>query len=307
MSAADWTADRIPDLTGLRAVVTGANSGLGLQTALELSRHGAWVTLACRDEARGTAAVDRVRRETDGGSAHLALLDLADLSSVRRFAQSWEGPLDILVANAGIMAVPRGTTADGFERQLGVNHLGHFALVGGLLPRLQEAARGRVVSVSSNAHRFGRIDFDDLQSTRRYHRWRAYGQSKLANLLFVRELSRRLVLAGSRVIAAAAHPGTADTALLQGFTGGNPLLGALVAPVSRLMSQPDSAGALPILYAATMPDVAPDDYFGPRGLRETRGAPVRVGTSAAARDGAAAVRLFDVSEELTGVRYDLPR
>ncbi|MGI3779510.1 MAG: oxidoreductase [Janthinobacterium lividum] len=303
-----WTAEQIPDLTGLRAVVTGANSGLGLQTALELARRGAFTTLACRSEERGQAALAKVRAEIgDGpGTADLALLDLADLSSVRHFAESWHGPLDILVNNAGVMAVPYGTTVDGFERQIGTNHLGHFALTGLLLPALRRAHAARVVSVSSIGHRIGRIDFDDLQSTEHYQRWLAYGQSKLANLLFIRELVRRLNRAGSPILAAAAHPGGSDTELYTGFAGPSGPLARFARAASQVTGQPTSAGVLPSLYAATMPDVVPGDYFGPNGLGETRGTPVRVGMNARARDAAVGIRLWDVSQELTGVTYDLP-
>ena len=299
----------MPDLTGLRAVVTGANSGLGLQTALELARHGAFTTLACRNEVRGRAAVDRVRAQIgDGpGSADLALLDLADLVSVRRFAESWQGPLDILVDNAGIMATPYGTTADGFEGQFGTNHLGHFALTGLLLPALREARSGRVVALSSVGHRPGRIDFADLQwETRRYSRWGAYAQSKLANLLFVRELVRRLNRAGSPVCAAAAHPGFSDTELVRGFAGTDGPLARISKAATQTFGQSDAAGALPSLYAATMPDVVPGDYFGPDGFGEQQGHPVRVAMSARARDAVVGTRLWEVSEELTGVTFDLP-
>lgn len=304
-----WTADDIPDLTGLRAVVTGANAGLGLQTALQLARHGAWTTLACRHEERGRAAVEQVRAEIGGGpgTADLALVDLSDLSSVRRFAESWHGPLDILVNNAGIMAVPYGRTVDGFESQLGTNHLGHFALTGLLLPALRQARAARVVSVSSVGHRMGAIDFDDLQWERGYRRWPAYGRSKLANLLFMRELVRRLNGAGSTVLAAAAHPGLSDTELLNGLVGRSGPLYTVGKTLTSWTGQPASEGALPSLYAATAPDVVPGDYFGPSGRGERKGPPTRVGMSARARDAAVGERLWDVSEDLTGVTYDLPR
>jgi NAD(P)-dependent dehydrogenase (short-subunit alcohol dehydrogenase family) len=303
-----WTAEQIPDLTGLRAVVTGANSGLGLQTALELARHGAFTTLACRSSERGQAAVAKVRAEIgDGpGTADLALLDLADLSSVRRFAETWHGPLDVLVLNAGVMAVPYGTTVDGFERQIGTNHLGHFALAGLLLPALREARAARVVSVSSGGHRMGRIDFDDLQSTQHYQRWAAYGQSKLANLLFTRELVRRLNRAGSTICAAAAHPGFSDTELATGAVGSSGPLARITKAATRAFGQSDAAGALPSLYAATMSDVVPGDYFGPDGFGEQQGHPTRVGMNARARDAVVGTRLWDVSEALTGVAFDLP-
>jgi NAD(P)-dependent dehydrogenase (short-subunit alcohol dehydrogenase family) len=304
-----WTADQIPDLTGRRAVVTGANTGLGLQTALELARHGAWTTLACRNEERGQAAVEQVRAEIgDGpGTADLALLDLADLDSVRRFATSWNGPLDILVNNAGIMAVPYGTTNQGFESQFGTNHLGHFALTGLLLPALRQADHARVVTISSGGHRAGQIDFDDLQwRDRRYSRWGAYAQSKLANLLFTRELVRRLNRAGSTVCAAAAHPGFAETELIRGIAGSFGPVIRINKAAARTFGQSGAAGALPGLYAATMSDVVPGDYFGPDGLGEQQGHPTRVGMTSRARDALVGRRLWDVSEELTGVTYDLP-
>lgn len=306
-SSRGWTADDIPDLTSTRAVVTGANSGLGLQTTLELARHGAEVTMACRNRERGEAALTQLREELGPDAAvELRLLDLADLDSVRAFADGWDQPLDLLVNNAGIMAVPYGLTADGFERQLGTNHLGPFALTGLLLPALREASAGRVITVSSQGHRMGHIAFDDLQSQQSYQRWLAYGQSKLANLLFTRELTRRLSRAGATASAAAAHPGGADTNLIAGATGGHGLRADVSRGLSRLVGQSAAAGALPSLYAATMPDVVPGDYFGPSGPGEIRGAPTRVGMSARARDAVVGQRLWDVSEELTGVAYDLP-
>jgi len=305
VTSSRWSAADIPDQTGVRAVVTGANSGLGEQTALQLARHGAEVVLACRSAERGEAALARVRAGAPGAQVELRLLDLADLASVRSFAEGWTGRLDLLVANAGVMAVPFGVTADGFERQLGTNHLGHFALTGLLTPALLESAAGRVVAVSSLAHKMGTIAFSDLQSTYRYSRWGAYGQSKLANLLFMRELTRRFSRSGATATAAAAHPGGADTALFEGITGPTGPAAALGRRASAVLGQPAAAGALPSLYAATMPDVVPGDYFGPAGLGEGRGAPTRVTMTAAARDARTGRRLWDVSEELTGVRFPL--
>ncbi|GIG29775.1 oxidoreductase [Cellulomonas marina] len=308
--ARGWTADDIPSLDGQRALVTGANSGLGLQTALALAAHGADVTLACRDLRRGRDAQDAVAAAT-GRTPRLELLDLADLRSVRELAERWgaEEPLHLLVANAGLMAVPYGTTTDGFERQLGTNHLGHFALVGRLLPALRQAPFARVVVVSSQAHRFGRVDLDDLQwQRRRYRPWPAYGQSKLANLLFVRELDRRLRAHGDPVLAVAAHPGFASSNLSSSFVAGlpAPLAAAYRWGQSRL-EQSDADGALPSLYAATMPDVRGGEYLGPDGFGEQRGAPTRVGRSARAQDDDTAARLWAASERLTGVTFpDLP-
>lgn len=286
-------------------MVTGANSGLGYATSVELARHGAEVTMACRNPDRGQDAVARVRAEVSEADVRLGVLDLADLSSVRAFAAAWQGRLDLLVDNAGVMAVPYGVTADGFERQLGINHLGHFALTGLLLPALQQAPAGRVVVVSSLAHLMGMIHFDDLQSAHRYTRWSAYSQSKLANLLFMRELTRRLSRAGSTTSVAAAHPGLSDTELIHGATGGRGLRAVAGRAFSAVAGQPAAEGALPSLYAATMPDVLPGDYFGPAGLGQCRGGPTRVGMNARARDAALGQRLWTVSEELTGVRYDL--
>ncbi len=305
-STATWTAAAIPDLSGLRAVVTGANSGLGFHTSLELAQHGAEVTMACRSAEKGAAAVAAVQAEVPEAAVRLQLLDLADLSSVRSFAGTWNGRLDLLVDNAGVMAVPYGTTVDGFERQLGTNHLGHFALTGLLLPALQESPAGRVVVVSSLAHLTGYINLADLQSTRRYSRWAAYGQSKLANLLFMRELTRRLSRAGSTTSAAAAHPGLSDTGLVDSTTGGRGPFAGLARGFFTTAGQPAAAGALPSLYAATMPDVVPGDFFGPANLGQSRGGPTRVGMNARARDAVVGQRLWEASERLTGVTYDLP-
>jgi NAD(P)-dependent dehydrogenase (short-subunit alcohol dehydrogenase family) len=304
-----WSAQDIPALDGERVVVTGANSGLGLQTAIALAGHGADVVLACRDAGRGESARTAVRNAT-GRDAELRLLDLADLASVARFAEGWgQDSLDVLVCNAGVMAVAQGTTRDGFETQIGTNHLGHFALVGRLLPALRRSAAGRVVVVSSVGHRMGRIDLDDLGwERRRYRPWQAYGQSKLANLLFTRELDRRLRAHGDDVLAVAAHPGLASSNLATSYVARLPApVAALYERFGHVLEQSDADGALPSLYAATMPDVRGGEYFGPDGRFEQRGAPTRVGRSRQALDDVVAGRLWSLSERLTGVTFpDLP-
>jgi NAD(P)-dependent dehydrogenase (short-subunit alcohol dehydrogenase family) len=301
-----WTAADIPDLGGKRAVVTGANSGLGLQIALELARHGARVTLAVRNAERGENAAAHIREQAPRASVNPAQLDLADLASVRQFASNHDDPLDILVNNAGVMALPRRTTKDGFEMQLGTNHLGHFALTGLLLPRLREADEPRVVTMSSGAHAYGRIRFGNLQGERHYQRWLAYGQSKLANLLFAFELARRAALADLHLTSVAAHPGYAATNLqLQaGEMEDSRLKKATWSLLNRALAQSDAQGALPALYAATMPDVIGGEYFGPDGRSGARGYPTRASTAKQARDPDAAERLWQVSEELTGVTYE---
>ena len=310
-----WTADSIPPLTGRRAVVTGANSGLGLHTAFELARHGADVTMAVRDEARGEQAHHRLStalRSTGGaGAVHLATLDLADLASVAAFAEAEGGdPLDVLVNNAGVMAIPRRETADGFEMQLGTNHLGHAALTLRLLPALARAGAAgpvsRVVTVSSGLHRRGRIDFDDLMGERSYKPWTAYGQSKLANLLFMAELERRLEAAGLPVASYGAHPGYADTNLqsVGPKMSGSSVGERLTSIGNRLFAQPATQGALPSLYAATVAGLPPGSFVGPDGPFEQRGYPQVVGRSKAAQDTATAARLWDVTEHLVGLRFD---
>ncbi len=291
-----WTAADLPDQRGRTIVITGANSGLGLETARAFVRAGAHVVLAVRDEARGAAAAGTL---AGAGSSEVRRLDLADLASVRGFAEHWDRPLDVLVNNAGVMAVPEGRTADGFEMQIGTNHLGHFALTNLLLPHLT----GRVVTVSSVAHRMGRIDFDDLNwERRRYSRWPAYGQAKLANLLFTLALQRRLDASGSRLRALAAHPGYAATNLQR--HSGNALQNAVMAVGNRLFAQSDTMGALPSLYAASS-DLPGASYVGPNGLRESRGHPTLVGRSDRASDAQAANRLWELSEKLTGTPFGL--
>ena len=310
MSKTSWSAADIPDQSGRVAIVTGANSGLGIETSLALAAKGAHVVLACRDPQRGRAALDKVRRASPKESVEAIPLDLASLASVRAFADAFGARhprLDRLVNNAGVMAIPRRTTADGFEMQLGTNHLGHFALTGLLLPKLLGTPNARIVNVSSSAHRPGKIHFDDLQLERGYGKWVAYSQSKLANLLFTFELDRRLRKAGKTAIAAAAHPGYAATNLQ---TVGTQMTGSKLAEQvflfgNRLFAQSAAMGALPSLYAATADDVQGGDYYGPSSIGEMWGPPRKVGCSARARDAASAARLWDVSEKLTGVRFAL--
>ena len=289
---AKWTAADIPDQSGRTVVVTGANSGIGLVTARELAARGARVVLACRDVAKGEAVAPP-------GDVEVRRLDLADLASVRSFADRFTGEVHVLVNNAGVMAIPHRRTADGFEMQFGTNHLGHFALTGLLLDRV----RDRVVTVSSTMHRVGRIVLDDLNwERRRYLRWAAYGQSKLANLLFTYELNRRLTGSGSPVRACAAHPGYASTSL-QSHT--ESVLDHVMALGNRLAAQPAAMGALPTLYAATVAGLPGGSYVGPGGFLEQRGHPKVVGTTRSARDAEVARALWERSAQLTGVTFPL--
>jgi NAD(P)-dependent dehydrogenase (short-subunit alcohol dehydrogenase family) len=298
-----WTADRMPEQTGRVAVVTGANSGLGLVTARELARKGALVVLACRNLDKGRGALAEVERAASGPAPELEELDLASLDSVRDFAERFKAKhdgLDLLINNAGVMAPPRRLTADGFELQLGTNHLGHFALTGLLLALMEGREDARVVTLSSNAHKTVRgIAFDNLNGDRRYFRWNAYGQSKLANLLFALELDRRLRAKGSTVESLAAHPGYAATNLQSAAA---PLVDRLVMKVGNaVIAQSDEMGALPTLYAATEPGLEGGTYVGPDGVGEQRGHPKIVKPNRAARDVETARRLWDVSADLTGV------
>lgn len=304
-----WSSAEVGDQSGRVVLVTGGNSGIGLEAARVLAAHGARVVLGCRDRSRADHALDDLLGSTPSAAVEVLPLDLADLSSVELAAEEFAARherLDVLVNNGGVMATPYRRTADGFELQFGVNHLGHFALTGRLLDRLLAADAPRVVTVSSSLHRRGRIAFDDLQGRRRYRKWEAYGQSKLANLLFSAELQRRATAAGQSLLAVAAHPGYASTGLQ---TAGPQMAGSRVGAwfaglANRVFAQDASGGALPTVYAATSTDVAPDDFVGPGGPGGMRGAPVRdVPRSPAARDAADAARLWDVSEELTGVRY----
>jgi NAD(P)-dependent dehydrogenase (short-subunit alcohol dehydrogenase family) len=300
-----WTPADLPSLAGRTAVVTGANSGIGRYTALELARHGAEVTLAVRATEKGEAVAAQIREEVPAAQVHVEPLDLGSLASVEELAQRWDGPLDLLVNNAGLMTPPRyQETSDGFELQFGTNHLGHFALTGRLLPALLAARSARVVTVSSIAHQHGKATVVEANTGDGYSPSTTYGNSKLANLLFAFELQRRAALAGAPVTSTAAHPGVASTNLVASEQG----LGAIpgvrqLSPLfTRLFFQPARRGAEPTLYAATAAE--PGSYTGPQWLRESRGpvGPAKVGPLA--QDELLAGKLWQVSEDLTGVRYD---
>lgn len=293
MSDKPWTATDMPVLDGRTVVVTGANSGVGLATARGFARAGAHVVLAVRDTRRGREAAAAVR-----GSNEVRELDLADQASVHDFARSWQGRLDILVNNAGVAMVPAGTTTDGFETHFGTNHLGHFALTNLLLPHVTD----RVVTLASGAHRAGTLRFDDLNLHSGYGLMKAYGQSKLANLLFTLDLQRRLAHRGSPVRAMAAHPGYAASNL--GTQGRNRVLAAAAHAASAVFGQNTAMGALPSLYAATQ-DLPGASYVGPDGRFEMHGHPTLIGRSAEASDVRVAERLWRASEELTGVPFGL--
>ena len=300
-----WTADDIPDQTGRTVFITGANSGLGLRSAQALARKGARVLMGCRNPSKAAVALDEVKQVASGPPPEVVPLDLADLDSVRAAADdvaSRTESLDVLMNNAGVMAIPLARTKQGFEMQLGTNHLGHFALTGLLLPLLHQATAPRVVTTSSQAHRMGQMRWDDLQWERGYQRWPAYGQSKLANLLFSTKLASKASAARSPLLSVAAHPGWAATHLQDGAG----LTKKLSALGNRFFAQSDADGALPQLYAATMDDVLPDDYLGPDGLFERAGSPTRVSRTSRAADREAASRLWNESEKLTGVQYVWP-
>jgi NAD(P)-dependent dehydrogenase (short-subunit alcohol dehydrogenase family) len=306
---APWTAAALPDLSGKTIVVTGANSGLGWETALELARKRGTVVLACRNVESGREAAARIAALAPGAAVEVMALDLASLASIRAFADAFRtrhGALHVLVNNAGVMALPYRTTADGFEMHFGTNHLGHFALTGLLLEPLLAVADARVVTVSAGFYRLGRIHFDDLHwQQRRYRTWLAYAQSKLANLLFMFELQRRVDAAGASLVSIACHPGYAATNLQAAGPRmrGSGMLEALMRVANRWLAQSAAMGALPTLYAAGEPEARGGQYIGPDGFAESSGHPTVVGCNAAARDPEAARRLWDVSEQLTGVTY----
>jgi NAD(P)-dependent dehydrogenase (short-subunit alcohol dehydrogenase family) len=296
---------QIPSQLGKTAVVTGATGGLGYETALALAKASAEVILTGRDGRKGQSALEKISREVAGARILYEYLDLASLASIADFAQRMHvrQSLDLLINNAGVMALPRRqTTADGFEMQFGTNHLGHFALTARLMPLLRRASGATVVSLSSLAHRTGLIDFDDLQGARVYSPWKAYGQSKLACLMFALELQRRSEAAGWNLISNAAHPGFARTNLFTSGPGG--LVSLATDFAAPLFGHSAADGARPILLAATSPEAKPGAYYGPGGFGELRGAPARALIMSQARDAAAAARLWDVSERLTGTSFE---
>ncbi|QCC58571.1 oxidoreductase [Natrinema thermotolerans] len=305
-----WTADDIPDQSGRTIVITGANSGIGLEATRELARNGATVIMACRSTERGADAADDIRGEIPGADLRVEACDLGDLASVRDFAGRLEESIDVLINNAGVMAIPRSETDDGFETQFGVNHLGHFALTGLLLENLglETEPDSRVVTVSSGVHENGKIDFDDLQHETSYDKWDAYAQSKLANVLFAYELERRLLTADANAASMAVHPGYANTQLqLRGpEQSGSRLRKAAMRVLNTVAAQSAAMGALPTLYAATAPEAEGGAYYGPGGLMNMRGTPERQASSDRSYDEDTARRLWRVSSELTGVTYDLP-
>jgi len=309
-----WTIEDMPPLTDRTVVVTGANSGLGLEGSKAFARRGATVLMACRSVERGESAAAEIREAVPNATLDVRECDLADLSSVASFADGLRedyDAVDVLCNNAGVMAIPRSETADGFETQFGVNHLGHFALTGHLLDLLGAAdGKARIVTQSSGAHEMGEIDFDDLQRERSYGKWSAYGQSKLANLLFAYELQRRLGNHGwDDVLSIACHPGYADTDLQ--FRGpremGSTLRTAAMGVANAVFAQSAEQGALPMLYAATAEDVIGGEYVGPGGLFDMRGAPEFQQSNEASRNEETAERLWAVSTDLTGVEYDFER
>lgn len=303
----NWTADNLPDLSEKTIVITGANSGIGYEAALQFARKRAAVVLACRNMEKARAAATQITAAS-GAAVEVMELDLSSLASVRNFADAFHtkhGTLHVLCNNAGVMALPYRKTADGFEMQFGTNHLGHFALTGLLLDRLLATEGSRVVTVSSGAHRMGQIRFDDLNWQHGYRKWLAYGQSKLANLLFVFELQRKADAAGAKLKSLACHPGYASTNLQAAGPRmqGSSMMESMFELGNRLLAQSAAMGALPTLYAATAPELRGGEYIGPDGFGELHGHPTQVNCSAAARDRATAARLWETSEQLTSVHY----
>jgi len=303
-----WKTSNIPDLKGKIALVTGANSGLGFYTSLELARKGALVIMAARNKERGNTAVEKIRSEIPTAELQFMKLDLANLELVKYFADSFIEEferLDIMVNNAGVMALPLMRTIQGFEMQFGTNHLGHFALTALMINHIEKTPGARIVNVSSTAHKFGKINFDDLNSERSYSKWAAYGQSKLANMLFTYELNRRMRLAGKQTKVMASHPGYADTNLQ--IRGGEMEGSKANVWVNNLMNkifaQPAWKGALPSLYAATCDLAESGKYYGPSGFGSMRGYPREEKVNPKLINPEVAKRLWEESERLTGVKF----
>ncbi|MDX1520695.1 MAG: oxidoreductase [Anaerolineae bacterium] len=303
-----WSINDIPDQSGKTAIVTGANSGLGYETALALALKGARVVMACRNLDKGREALEAIQSQVAAGAVQLMALDLSSLASIEEFAVAYQAEhdrLDILINNAGVMAPPYQTTTDGFELQIGTNHLGHFALTGLLIGLIRQTPGCRIVTVTSMAQDYGTIKFDDINSKKSYSRYGAYCQSKLANVLFAFELQRRLDEAEIEAVSTAAHPGLSYTNLQKNTVKKTkaPLEGLIYGVVMPLLSQSQAQGAWPQLYAATMPQVNGGQHFGPGGLMALWGAPKKLKAAKAAYNEADASRLWDLSEQLTGVHY----
>jgi NAD(P)-dependent dehydrogenase (short-subunit alcohol dehydrogenase family) len=302
-----WSAANIPSQAGKLAIVTGATSGLGFETAIGLAQAGADIIVASRDESHGRWAVGKIRPLAPASLLRFEKLDLANQTSIAEFVRRIERldqPVDLLVNNAGVMALPeRQITEDGFERQFGTNHLGHFALTGLLAPALEKAGSSRVVTVASLAHRNGKIEWDNLQSERSYVPWNAYNASKLANILFAKELDRRARKAGLPLVSVAVHPGISRTSIFENGPGTGNLKAKIVALLAPVLTQDDAMGALPTEYAATAPEVKGGEYIGPDGMGEFKGYPKVVNPRPQALDVAVAERLWQESERLTGVSF----
>jgi len=301
----NWTIENIPDLSGKIIIITGANSGIGFESAREFVRKGAEVIVASRNPEKAEQAIVKIREELPAANLKFIELDLANLASIRKFTEEFKlgySRLDILLNNAGIMLVPFGKTVDGFERTVGTNYLGHFALTGQLLDRLSATPGARVVSVASNAHYAGEMDFNDLLfDNGGYAPMKAYGRSKLANLLFTYELQRRFQSTGNEVIALAAHPGISATELANHLFFN--LISWLIQPVMKLIFQSSAMGALPSLRAAVDPEAQGGQYYGPDGQGEKSGYPIVVDSNSASKNEEDASRLWDISEKLTGIKY----
>lgn len=305
-----WTTNHIPDLSGKTIIITGANSGIGLEAARESARNGAHVIMACRNMDKAKAAKNAIMNEIPRSKPEIIHIDLADLKSVHQFADTFKSEyrsLDILINNAGIMMAPYGKTKDGFEQQFGINHLGHFALTGLLIDHILKTPNSRIINVSSNAHRLGKIDFDNLmyEEGKGYSPTRAYGRSKLANMLFTYELERRFEAAGSQTIAAAAHPGYTHTHLTRYLE--KKWYFRLLSPLNNLIAQSSAMGALPILRAAADPGVIGGQYYGPDSFFGQRGHPIVMKSSQASYDKTTAQKLWEVSEQLTDIKVCIDR